>query len=183
MLAQALTLSLPVLILFLKYSKNKIDLVFNYAFIVLCTLVTLLTACRSAILSIIIFYSIEFIFPQIVSRKKLLLTGLSSLILFFSLNSFKKNLSNSVGDDKKGSASYRLEVWKKSVEMATENPLGIGVNKFEFGFLPYKMNSNFENMKTEVDKSPHNEFARILSEEGWVLILIFSCSVIIAALY
>ncbi|MES2803202.1 MAG: O-antigen ligase family protein [Bdellovibrionota bacterium] len=177
MLAQALALSLPFLILFLKYSKNKLDSFFNYSIIILCTLVTLLTACRSAIISVLIFYVIEFIFPHSASRKKIFFAGVSSLILFFSLNSFKNNLSNSIGDDKKGSANYRLEVWRKSVAMGTENPFGIGVNNFEFGFLPYKRDSNFDNMKTEVDKSPHNEFVRILAEEGWILLIAFSCAI------
>lgn len=172
MLGQALALSMPFLFLFRKFAK-KIEAYFFESLIVLVSITILIGACRSAILSLLILLMAEFAFLFDFSRKRTLVLVFMTALFFFPINSYKNNMSNSLGDDKKGTANYRLEVWKKSFQMAYDFPTGVGVNNFEFGFLPYKKESTIENITQEVDKSPHNEFVRVLSEEGWIVFFLF----------
>lgn len=169
MLSQALVLSLPFLLIFRKNTSNKIAGWGFEAIVVLSSVTILLTGCRSSMLALGLFYFLQLVAPFSVSRRRSILLLVASATLFTPLYLHKQNTLAPLGEGKKGSAQYRLEVWKKTIEMAKDFPNGVGVNNFEFGFLPYKRESKIPNVTQEVDKSPHNEFMRVLAEEGWIV--------------
>ena len=65
----------------------------------------------------------------------------------------------------------RINFWKASWKMIQDHPWGVGSDRFDYAFLPYKM--QFMPLREqEIEKSPHNEYLRFLSEEGlWVCFL------------
>lgn len=178
MLSQALVLSMPFLLLFRQQcSRFKSSSLLYDITLLLVSMNVILSGCRSSILALVIFFTLQIILPFIISRTRSIVILFASVVTAFVLISYtsKQNTSNPVGEGKLGTANYRLEIWKKSLDMSFDSPLGIGVNNFEFGFLPYKRDSNLPVIDSEIDKYPHNEFLRILAEEGWAIFLIF-CS-------
>lgn len=167
MLSQALALSIPFLLIFRKSSSHKIA--WGFDLLISLSIITIfLTGCRSSLLALVAFFALQTIMPFVISRKRTLLILILAVIGFSPLYIHKRNTLAPFGEGKQGSAQYRLEVWKKTIEMSFDFPSGIGVNNFEFGFLPYKRESKIQNITWEVDKSPHNEFVRFLAEEGWI---------------
>jgi O-antigen ligase len=75
----------------------------------------------------------------------------------------------------------RINFWKASWEMIQDHPWGIGSDRFDYAFLPYKM--QFMSLREmAIEKSPHNEYLRFLSEEGlWVCFL--GCILIMSLFY
>lgn len=171
MLAQALVLSLPFLLVFRRDVANQIARWSFDVVIVLSSLTILLSGCRSSLLALGVFFLLQFVAPFAITRSRSILLFVASLMLFAGFFLYKQNTLTPFGGMKQGSAQYRLEVWKKTIEMAKDFPSGVGVNNFEFGFLPYKRESKVPIVTHEVDKSPHNEFVRVLAEEGWVVLL------------
>ncbi len=169
-LSQALVLTIPFLLVFRKNSTRFYNRFFDLL-VVLSTVIILLTGCRSSLLALAVFFLIQYAVPFVISRKRTTLLLLASVLCFTPLYLYKKSTMLPFGEGKRGSAQYRLEVWGKTIEMSFDFPKGVGVNNFAFGFLPYKRESKIENIPWEVDKSPHNEFVRILGEEGWVVFI------------
>lgn len=76
--------------------------------------------------------------------------------------------------DKQSSTNYRMELYRGSLRLIAENPLGIGINNFEYGFIPYRNEGMLAPTIAEVDKTPHNDFLLMLAEEGWAVGLCFA---------
>lgn len=69
---------------------------------------------------------------------------------------------------KQMSASLRLRVWSDSVGLVRDHPLGVGAGNFEPAFIPYALAGRSKPGETIVFRSPHNEYLRLLAEEGVV---------------
>jgi len=176
MLSQALVLSIPFLLLIRKDVSKKFAWSLDFL-AYLAAVAIFLTGCRSSLLALILFFALQAAVPFVISRGRAILILMLAIISFSALYIYKKNTLAPFGEGKQGSANYRLEVWKRTVDMSLDFPSGIGVNNFEFGFLPYKRDSKIQNVPWEVDKSPHNEFIRFLAEEGWAafVVLLLGC--------
>lgn len=67
---------------------------------------------------------------------------------------------------------YRQDVWTQTLRMIADKPFGVGVDRFEFEFVPYhRFGSTISYASLEL--SPHNEFLRYLAEDGIPLALAF----------
>ena len=80
----------------------------------------------------------------------------------------------------KGFSSRGL-LYIDTLKMIIENPLGVGVGRYEFASLPYLANIYPQHNETMIFLSPHNEFLHYLVEDGVILSLLFlllTCSVI-----
>jgi O-antigen ligase len=69
---------------------------------------------------------------------------------------------------KQYSARVRLAVWSDTLRLVREHPLGVGAGNFEQAFLPYALGGRTRPDESLVFRSPHNEYLRVLAEEGLV---------------
>ena len=68
--------------------------------------------------------------------------------------------------------NQRLSMWKQSLKIVMDHPFGIGPGAYEFGAVPYAINTEMPPKEDLVYKSPHNEILRILVEDGVPFFLI-----------
>jgi O-antigen ligase len=75
-------------------------------------------------------------------------------------------LSPEARDTKALSAGLRLSVWSDTLDLVREHPLGVGAGNFEHAFIPYALAGRSRPRETLVFRSPHNEYLRVVAEEG-----------------
>ncbi len=64
------------------------------------------------------------------------------------------------------SLRLRDHLWRQTVAMIGDRPLGVGSGNFVHGFLPYQLKDETLRSETVVYSSPHSEVLRALAEEG-----------------
>jgi O-antigen ligase len=67
---------------------------------------------------------------------------------------------------KEMSARLRLAVWSDTLGLVRDHPLGVGAGNFESAFIPYALAGRSRPGEALVFRSPHNEYLRLLAEEG-----------------
>jgi O-antigen ligase len=72
----------------------------------------------------------------------------------------------SVETSKQMSAGLRLAVWGDTIDLIRDHPLGVGAGNFEHAFIPYALRGRSRPGETLVYRSPHNDYLRLLAEEG-----------------
>lgn len=73
------------------------------------------------------------------------------------------------------SASIRLKMWMATLQMISDNPLGVGIDNFNFAFVPYRSSVILPVEDNIAILNPHNEFLAITAESGLpAALLIFS---------
>lgn len=164
--------------------KNRVEL----PVLVLVSAVSLsylvLSRGRSALLAFALGLGLM-IFLRLKAEKRLsfrffrpALTALTiALISFVGLQLVKgKSLTEvatfSIFAEKPSIHSYRADVWKQTVKMIQAHPLGVGLDRFAFEFLPFHKEGTTISY-THLAVSPHNEFLRFLAEEGIPLALLY----------
>jgi hypothetical protein len=69
-------------------------------------------------------------------------------------------------ESKRLSALWRLAVWSDTLALVRDHPAGIGAGSFEHAFIPYALAGRSKPGETTVFRSPHNEYLRLVAEEG-----------------
>jgi hypothetical protein len=64
------------------------------------------------------------------------------------------------------SAGWRLAVWSDTLDLVRDHPLGVGAGNFEHAFAPYALAGRSRPGEQIVFRSPHNDYLRLLAEEG-----------------
>ena len=67
---------------------------------------------------------------------------------------------------KASSVELRLALWADTITMIVDRPLGVGASNFEHAFLPYQARGHLEPQEALVFRNPHDEYLRILAEDG-----------------
>ncbi len=67
---------------------------------------------------------------------------------------------------KRESVRVRLAVWSDTLRLVRDHPLGVGAGNFEQAFIPYALGGRTRPDESLVFRSPHNEYLRVLAEEG-----------------
>jgi O-antigen ligase len=75
-------------------------------------------------------------------------------------------LHPSVRTSKRASAEWRLAVWSDTIGLIREHPAGVGAGNFEQAFIPYALAGRSKPGDATVFRSPHNEYLRLVAEEG-----------------
>jgi O-antigen ligase len=87
-------------------------------------------------------------------------------------------LQGSIFREKPSMVTYREDVWRQTLEMIGRHPLGVGVDKFSFRFVPFHQRGT--TVSTDhIALSPHNEFLRYPAEDGIPLALFFLCTALL----
>ena len=75
-------------------------------------------------------------------------------------------LARSVRTSKRASAEWRLAVWSDTLGLIRDHPAGVGAGNFEQAFIPYALAGRSKPGEATVFRSPHNEYLRLVAEEG-----------------
>jgi hypothetical protein len=67
---------------------------------------------------------------------------------------------------KAASARWRLAVWRDTLDLVRDHPLGVGAGNFEHAFMPYAFSGRSRPGEGLVFRSPHNDYLRLAAEEG-----------------
>lgn len=84
-----------------------------------------------------------------------------------ALTGFSPNLQKSSLTD------YRSHLWRSTLPLIAERPLGVGADNFEFRIVPYQK-GGVSLSEHYLAVSPHNEWLRYLAEDGIPLSLLFA---------
>lgn len=68
----------------------------------------------------------------------------------------------------------RWVMWRQSLRQLQDTPFGIGPAGYEFGSIPYMINTESPPKEDLVFKSPHNEFLRFAVEDGVPFVLLMT---------
>lgn len=183
-----LALTIPVF-LFLLQGKYKKTLLFGFIALLISLV---LLKCRAAfigsVVSVIVFYSLEYQFINWTKNKK---NRTSVKALFILALLIIIPLSSQLYNSKKASADGRKFIWKVASIMATEKPVtGYGYGFFEKEYNLYQV-KYIQNGKATTEEQanagpvimPHNEIIQNAVEGGSIgllLILLFFGSVLFA---
>jgi O-antigen ligase len=72
------------------------------------------------------------------------------------------------------SAHIRLDMWRGTLKMISDHPLGVGIDNFNFSFVPYRSDVQLQVGDNDNILNPHNEFLAMTAESGIpTMLLIF----------
>lgn len=123
------------------------------------------TFSRSAILGLISIAVISF--PLHWKRRRQLPIAIAlAAAIGFGLASYMASTGTIIAA-KASSGAERLNLYKATLKLIRENPMGIGIGQFEFGAAPWLQQFGLLR-SAEVFKSPHSEPLRLVAENGWI---------------
>jgi O-antigen ligase len=76
------------------------------------------------------------------------------------------SLSPEVVANKALSTEMRLAVWGSTLQLIRDHPLGVGSGSFGEAFIPYQLGLDIIPGNAVLFRTPHNEYLRVLAEEG-----------------
>ena len=179
---------IPFVFFYLIKSKNDREKVFLYLILIFISLPSFLSNFRSRILMLFFFFIASFFFlTKKKFSQKFLIFILLIFIGYFSYVILNYNFNFSFVDrfalvDKKEDVNtirYRWNNIIMSEEMAQSQPLfGVGLGNYYDNLPPEKKNflslSNWQNKEAQIaSTNPHNIFAQILSELGFLSLLFY----------
>lgn len=74
--------------------------------------------------------------------------------------------------EKSSMTLWREDIWRQTVAMIRENPLGVGPDNFTFSFIPY--HARGITLTESVADTPHNEILRYFAEDGIPLTILYA---------
>ena len=77
-------------------------------------------------------------------------------------------LSRDVLAEKALSTEWRLAVWRSTLALIGDHPLGVGSGRFGDAFIPYQLGLDLIPGERVLFRTPHNEYLRVVAEEGVV---------------
>jgi O-antigen ligase len=87
-------------------------------------------------------------------------------LLISAVPSATAPLASSLPESKRASAQWRIAVWSDTLHLIRDHPAGVGAGNFENAFIPYALAGRSKPGETTVFRSPHNDYLRLVSEEG-----------------
>lgn len=165
--AEFLGIAVIFLIAHLKHSNQNQRLIpIIFLFVIVLNLV--MQHCRSVILALLLCTAYIFVKDALLSQKSIQKSeGIFALFLIcLCVGLTFHSLPSYFSTPKLASIGERWEIWKGTLLLIKENIFGVGPGMFEYAFLPYKGKTNFPPSEFLIERSPHNEFLRYLSEDG-----------------
>ena len=101
---------------------------------------------------------------------RLLRIGAAAALLAVAVPLLPRGLSGplepAVRQSKRATALWRLAVWGDTLRLIRDQPAGVGAGNFEHEFIPYALAGESKPGEAIVFRSPHNDYLRLVSEEG-----------------
>lgn len=183
--AAALVASFPLIIYFLWWGNKKIKVLMVICGPLILNGIILINS-RGAFLGVatgILYFMFTMIFSKVKSKRQKILAvffivlGVSGILTLVD-ESFVDRISTLTEvKDESASGSHRYRMWLAAIDVAMDNPLGVGAYGFNLLSRYYVPSELFG--KKQSYKSVHSTWFQALSEVGWIglfvfLILIFS---------
>ena len=89
-----------------------------------------------------------------------------AILLLLHYEALLHLLSPEVMAQKALSTEMRLAVWRSTLGMIRDHPLGVGSGNFGDAFIPYQLGLAMIPGEAIMFRAPHNEYLRTLAEEG-----------------
>ena len=126
--------------------------------------------------SVLLALTAAFLFLTVAGRRSTLLRAATAAALIAALLVFlvrlvaghAGRLEPEATAHKRDSARLRLAVWSDTLRLIADHPLGVGAGSFEQAFIPYALGGRSRPDESLVFRSPHNDYLRVLAEEGVV---------------
>ena len=114
----------------------------------------------------------------------MLIIIIASIVIYSKTDSFETISKSSLKIFKTyDSSQHRIELWKRTIDIAKENPLlGKGLGTWRIEVLKYGNRGLQSEDNITFYQRPHNDFLWIMAEQG-VLGLILFCSIFVLMLY
>ncbi len=166
MMCEYLVFLLPWLMFLIKKTDGRknilLCLVTFFALVIL-----LVGQSRSVWLGIAVVFAYEAF--KGMDRKQWLIYLLA--ILTYWSTQFLPTANFDYSEAKRGSLAKRETLYKTTVKMLAEKPLGIGGAEFEYGYIPYQLSSLEDPVEREKFNTPHSEFLKWGIENGWLYLI------------
>jgi O-antigen ligase len=189
-------LSLAIMIL-LRFAKSEVSLKLKMCFWGLIGLFVLMHAplsSLSGLLFLVLFFSVVFIYSLVKKRKWsiLLITALTSGVIFFSVLKVKPSLSSNientialVNDYNDSPKKFiqtrpfpmqgneaRLVLWTVAFDIFKEHPMGVGLGNLE-EMMHQRLVELGLNKQADLNYNPHNQYLQVAGELGVIGLLFF----------
>jgi hypothetical protein len=127
-------------------------------------------ACRSVFLGLAGGLSVLTVTRRLTAASLARMLGAAALVVLVLLRYGPPDLPHplkaSVRADKALSTQMRLDVWRSTVSLIRDHPLGVGSGNFGDAFIPYQLGLPTIPGEAVLFRTPHNEYLRTLAEEG-----------------
>ena len=95
---------------------------------------------------------------------KLLMASVTAIVIAHALvPGVSRDLAR---ESRKKSSTIRLDMWRGTVDMIMDHPLGVGFNNFDFSFVSYRQKHQVDVSDDTSILNPHNEYLAIAAESG-----------------
>jgi O-antigen ligase len=99
-------------------------------------------------------------------RKELLAIPLAFVLYFAAMNS--PSVESEAGDVKKDSFNERVSLYKATVALIKDHPLGVGFGHFDSYLVPYQLATDSKPNEYLHYDQPHSEILRWTAQLGWL---------------
>ncbi|MBM3468200.1 MAG: O-antigen ligase family protein [Alphaproteobacteria bacterium] len=153
---------------------NKIMTFFLYGLSIITSIYLYFASCRSVFIALAMGIGALLYFKSVSKAKVfkwLSLVTISFCFLYGTGSLFKTSMSSEqtawVPDLQKSVSTHtRYELVTATLQMILEHPWGVGAGEFEFAIMPYLHKMMPEFNENVIPHSPHNEYLRLIAEEG-----------------
>lgn len=155
-----------------RHSLASLMSAFRWSLIAASLLYLFFLSCRSVALALFCAGVVHFGARRISLRLASTLLGALALASVLLQVGPAKLLTEELRVNKWVSPEQRLTVWRGTLGMIRDHPLGVGSGNFGEAFVPYRSVVGSTPSETWVFLHPHNEYLRVLAEEGALVFLL-----------
>lgn len=101
---------------------------------------------------------------------------LYAALMFTQGKDWRQVAAFSLPGEKGSMTEYRADLWRRTLTMIHEHPLGVGVGRYAFEFVPYHRGGFLSFLS--LPASPHSEPLRYLAEDGIPLTILFAVALV-----
>jgi hypothetical protein len=131
-----------------------------------------LLACRSVFLGLagglVVLLAKRRLTAKALAQMLLAAAVLVLAVLRYAPPDLRHLLDQRVLAEKALSTRMRLDVWRSTLSLIREHPFGAGSGNFGDAFIPYQLALDTIPGDTVLFRTPHNEYLRVVAEEGLV---------------
>jgi hypothetical protein len=131
-----------------------------------------LLSSRSVLLALFCATAVYLAGRRISVRSILLLALASGLVAFLLQAGPARTVIQGLRANKWASLEQRLTVGRATLQLIREHPLGVGSGNFAEALVPYRSRVGSPPSESLVFLHPHNEYLRVLAEEGVLVFLL-----------
>lgn len=167
MFGEFFVLALPLVYVWSNDAKKVSDILRTLV-LALWVFVIIYTRSRSSWIGLALF--VAFVLYKNFNKKDILAFTLG-LLFYMTCLWLPVNQTDTVDEVKKNSFIERVSLYKASLELIVDHPLGISLGTFTNEIIPYRMHQDYKPYELEFADQPHSELLKWGIEYGWLGLL------------